>query len=527
VAQVGATIGHTFSRRLLSAVAKIPDGKLATYLEELVQEGVLTRQGQGRQEEFVFKQKLFQEVAYETLLRRERQELHGRIADALTDLQSNELSVIAEHKERAGRREEAITLWQNAASSALGDAAPHEAMAHLQRALALHDESETTQKVLIHLELAAICRMVGDLQAGHESVGEVKRLTDEPEHLARAAYYEGSLEFQIGDGKACERAHSRALELAQKAGSAEVQARALSGLGDALYMQGRFREAIECAKQCTAICQENGFAEIETSNTVILSMPLYWQLKFDEVEALLKRSSTLLPPTKVSRAKGLMLFGSSILKRAIGELDAAQLAAAQSGAIFRRLRSRGMEAATIYFGLRARRLQAGANLRPLIEEAQHLLAGANDAAFNLQLRIAILLAGSEHAGATERLEAAEKVLPRVTNASRNLWSYDDLIEYSLLVGDWPRALRLVKESSDLQPETLPWIEFLGAMAQALAAHAAGDKGSAERLDQLHQQTVDLGWKAKTWILEKSRASIDQEPSSHDLAAKRRTSRAGH
>ena len=57
--------------------------------------------------------------------------------------------------------------------------------------------------------------------------------------LSRIHYLRGNLHFALGDGPACRTEHERALELAQRAGDAECEAQALSGLGDAHYADGR------------------------------------------------------------------------------------------------------------------------------------------------------------------------------------------------------------------------------------------------------------------------------------------------
>ncbi len=83
VAQVGAAIGRVFTPSLLERCIDLPPDRLRTALANLVASGLVTRRGSGSELAYVFKHALVQDAAYETLLRSQRREIHGRIADAL------------------------------------------------------------------------------------------------------------------------------------------------------------------------------------------------------------------------------------------------------------------------------------------------------------------------------------------------------------------------------------------------------------------------------------------------------------
>jgi predicted ATPase len=80
-----------------------------------------------------------QYAAYDSLLRRRRQELHGKIASAIEELsphiEATEPELLAHHYTQAKQREKAIPLWHKAASLALRRMALIEAIAHLNRGL--------------------------------------------------------------------------------------------------------------------------------------------------------------------------------------------------------------------------------------------------------------------------------------------------------------------------------------------------------------------------------------------------------
>jgi class 3 adenylate cyclase len=500
-AQVGATIGRRFERSLLDAVSEVSSDELAASLAHLVDEGVVERQGHGREEIFVFKQALFQEVAYDTLLRRERERLHGRIADALRVGERPDLAVVASHLERAGRDEDALPAWRDAAAAARADAAPHEAMAHLRRADALLKSSDPRERAPILLDLAELARLVGDLPTGRAAVSEVESTTDDPGCLARASYILGNLEFFAGRASACERAHLRALELAKKAGSNELKARALGGLADATFMQGRHSRTLAYATECIELCKRDGMEEIEAANTAMLLMPLFWRVELDEVERAGAHSLELARRQNATRAEAVNLLGVGMVARERMKLDESELASVQAEAIFRRLRSRWMRAAMLYYRMRATRLRPAADLAPIAEEASSLIAGGGAAAFNIQVRIGLALANIE--GHDDPLALAETELARIKNPIRAMWGYDDMLEYALRAGEWERAERYVDEMLAMLPEPLRWAELLAEMVRAIAGRARGEVDADDRLASLRSQLEKLDWKLKLWLLDRA------------------------
>jgi hypothetical protein len=86
---------------------------------------------------YTFKHALVQDAAYDSLLRRRRQELHCRIArvieERLPRAEATEPELLAYHYTEAKPPEKAIPLRQQAGSLALGHVALTEAIAHLNK----------------------------------------------------------------------------------------------------------------------------------------------------------------------------------------------------------------------------------------------------------------------------------------------------------------------------------------------------------------------------------------------------------
>jgi predicted ATPase len=141
VAQIAAVIGREFTYELLAAVAPLPDHQLCNALDQLVEAGLVFRRGVPPEAIYTFKHALVQEVAYSTLLRSRRQELHARIAriidEKLPSLAEQRPELLAHHLDEAGLTDRASDAWASAGLAALGRGAMKEAAIELERAIEL------------------------------------------------------------------------------------------------------------------------------------------------------------------------------------------------------------------------------------------------------------------------------------------------------------------------------------------------------------------------------------------------------
>jgi class 3 adenylate cyclase/predicted ATPase len=141
VAQIGAVIGRQFPHDLLRAVAGRAEAELSAALDRLLAAQLVFRRGDPPEATYTFKHALVQDAAYESLLKRKRQQLHLRIAEALERIAPNrgeaEPELLAHHYTEAGRTEPAIRYWRRAGERAAQRSANVEAMAHFRKALDL------------------------------------------------------------------------------------------------------------------------------------------------------------------------------------------------------------------------------------------------------------------------------------------------------------------------------------------------------------------------------------------------------
>ena len=141
VAQRAAVLGREFPYALLAAIAGMDDGALQQGLARLVEAELVFVRGVPPEATYTFKHALVQEAAYESLLKRTRQQLHAKVVDVLLEQfperAAAEPELVARHAELAGRIGEAISHYQRAGEQAQARSAHEEALRHFRQALAL------------------------------------------------------------------------------------------------------------------------------------------------------------------------------------------------------------------------------------------------------------------------------------------------------------------------------------------------------------------------------------------------------
>jgi class 3 adenylate cyclase/tetratricopeptide (TPR) repeat protein len=139
VAQIAAAIGREFSYVLMRAVSDLPEDALHQALAGLVASELVFQRGAPPDAVYSFKHALVQDVAHGTLLRRSRQQLHARVAEALEalfpELLDSHPELFAQHYAEAGLVEKAIAYWGKAGQRSAARSAMAEAAAQLQKGM--------------------------------------------------------------------------------------------------------------------------------------------------------------------------------------------------------------------------------------------------------------------------------------------------------------------------------------------------------------------------------------------------------
>jgi TOMM system kinase/cyclase fusion protein len=253
VAQLGAIFGREFSYELLQAISPLDEPTLQEGLARLVEADLLYRRGVPPHVSYAFKHALIQEAAYESLLKRTRQEYHRRIAQVLVErfpeTVETQPELLARHFTEAGLGATAVGYWQRAGLRGIQRSAYVEAISDLTRGLeVLETLPETPERALQELSLQTtlgpalmatrgfgapevqrayarareLCRQAGETaplfpvlrglatfyivraetRTAHELAGELLRLAEraqDPAMLVEAYSMLGTTAFYLGD----------------------------------------------------------------------------------------------------------------------------------------------------------------------------------------------------------------------------------------------------------------------------------------------------------------------------------------
>ncbi len=233
VAQTGAVFGRQFSIALLASVSFLSPTVLQAGLDQLSSAGIILQAPDATEDEFIFRHALIRDMAYDSMLRTERQALHDRAAGALIEnqpqLAQTQPEVLAQHYTLAHRVDEAVLHWQSAGRRAIERSALAEALTHLSTALEqLADLPKSRERDVREIDIqilrAGVLRSTNGISgdATGEAYGRLRELcrrADETErlfpvlnglyafHLVRAEYRKAQevaaqiLDLAAGSGK--------------------------------------------------------------------------------------------------------------------------------------------------------------------------------------------------------------------------------------------------------------------------------------------------------------------------------------
>jgi class 3 adenylate cyclase/predicted ATPase len=144
---------------------------------------------------------------------------------------------------------------------------------------------------------------------------------------ARIFHLRGSVLFTQGDREGCIASHNTSLELAKLAGDPASQAMALSGIGDASYLQGLMINARDRFDECVTLCKEHDLGRIEVANRHMVGWSRVHQLEFREALEDARTNAGLANRVANRRAEVLSLQLISYTSLKLGEYHEAEKAA--------------------------------------------------------------------------------------------------------------------------------------------------------------------------------------------------------
>jgi len=139
VAQIGSAIGRQFPYGLLHAVCSLAQDELRAALSRLVASELVSQRGTPPDAVYMFKHALVRDAAHGSLLRKDRQQLHADIAEALEthypELTESQPELFAQHYAEAALLGQSVSYWGKAGHRSAARSAMAEAATQFQKGL--------------------------------------------------------------------------------------------------------------------------------------------------------------------------------------------------------------------------------------------------------------------------------------------------------------------------------------------------------------------------------------------------------
>jgi class 3 adenylate cyclase/tetratricopeptide (TPR) repeat protein len=229
--------------------------------------------------EYIFKHAIVREVAYDTVLKRERRAFHGRIAEWLLarggERSREHLGLIADHLEASGQAVRAAVYLRRAGEEAQALFANAEARSFLERALALTPETDLPERYAIVAAREKVHAVIGERQAQRldlEMMEVLAELLEDPRRQAEAALRRSLYSSEVGELAVGVEAVRKAIRLSLEVGDVAGEALGYLRWGRMLrHHQGDFEGARGHFERSLTLAESARLAHLEVENLLNLS----------------------------------------------------------------------------------------------------------------------------------------------------------------------------------------------------------------------------------------------------------------
>ena len=235
VLQTGSAIEREFSYALIRQVMGIPEQELLRHLSVLKDSELLYERGIHPQSTYIFKHALTQEVAYDSLVKQRRRDIHTRIARGMEELYADRIEehfeMLSHHFEQSGHAAKAVDYLILAGEKSNKHNAVQAASEFFQKALELSQSQE--------IELA-------------------------PETKVRVHRGRARASFNIGDIDTAAEGYRKVIEISRRHGMLDQERKGLLGLTSMMYMWPVRIEAERTLKEAISWAKEKEDKELES-----------------------------------------------------------------------------------------------------------------------------------------------------------------------------------------------------------------------------------------------------------------------
>jgi class 3 adenylate cyclase/predicted ATPase len=267
VAQLGAVLGREFAYQMLSYLAPLEEPVLQSGLGQLVDNELLYQRGRPPRSRYIFKHALIQDAAYQSLLKRTRQQYHQQVAALMEERFPETVEahpeLVAHHYREAGCTEEAVDYFQKAGQMALGRSANVEAVTHFERGIELLPQlPETPERHERELEMQmalgpALVATRGYADAGvgraYERAWQLCQRLEDSVHLPLVLRGRQVFHLLHGELSKAREFAKQFLDLAERQQDPALMVGSYHALGQTLFFHGDLIEARGTVEQGIAL----------------------------------------------------------------------------------------------------------------------------------------------------------------------------------------------------------------------------------------------------------------------------------
>lgn len=323
------------------------------------------------------------------------------------------------------------------------------------------------------------------------AIAEQDRLLHE---LSRAHHLRGNLLFPQGRLAECLGEHQLALDFARQAGSVEAEIRALGGLGDGFYANGRMLSAYDAFTRCVALARKEGFGRIEVANLPMCAISALSKGEWREANAYNREAIELAERAGARRALMIAHHSSYFFRFEADELATAREHAMKADEIAIALGARRFEAESkIFFAELA--FAAGD-----LDEARHFARWAyrlcEETGLNYMGPIVLGMLAELAPAESERqahIAHARAILAAGAPSHNHMFFNNHMMTASLKRREWESAEGFAGALADYTAgEPFPWADFLIVRTRILIRVGRGERSEAAKAELARAAAMGRG-----------------------------------
>jgi len=380
-----------------------------------------------------------------------------------------------------GLTAESIEVYRNASESASNEVEQCRALVGLAEGLVL---------IETHDELLNVLDEADKIASAHNLLRELAVINQ----LRGGVYffqcmYEAGLETSTAS-----------LDAARAADSPELEARALSGLGDAEYSRGRYVSARGYFDECIELAREHGYGRVLAANLTMRAYLSWHQNDFESTLADIQEAIELAVKTRHARAEMVVtsIYGGILLE--LGNLPDSKHYVQRAMTVSQQLGSKLFEG-ECYCRLSHIELNQGNHLEAYQHAKQAieiLRASESGMAFWGPCALADLAHATQDADECRAvLDEAEALLTKDSISHNHVGFYISAMELCLRRSEWDEVERYARALEDYTAvEPMPRCDFFIERGRALAAVGRGsrDQETMANIRRLHDEASRIGFK---------------------------------